>query len=245
MKRLPLWHRPIGAKKILEIGGGHDPYEGVTHAVDKYPQDNAQRGGDFTLPSGAKFFLGDLEHLPFPQGEVFDFLYASHVFEHVNDPQKAVSEINRVATRGYIETPSPLREQLACPIPFDQAQDFHTLFCWSTPGTLHVVMKNAQTVGEFPDSPAGKFARQLFQIHRNKKIDLEPLLPRAVKTTKLHFKHGINLQVHTNFSTAAAAGVCAFESSVNQLVRNLTFPLSLRSRRFRALKNILKDHSVL
>jgi SAM-dependent methyltransferase len=245
MKRLPLWQRPLGAKKILEVGGGHDPYEGVTHAVDKFPQDNAQRGGNFTLPSGAKFFEGDLENLPFPLGDTFDFLYASHVFEHVTQPEKAINEVNRLVKRGYIETPSPLREQLACPVPFDEKNDFHTLFCWSLPGTLHVVKKSKETVGEFPDTPAGKVAKILFHIQREEKIDLEPMLPRAVKTTRLLFNHGVKLQEHVNFSTAAAVGVCAFEPSVSILLRNLSFPLRLRSRRFRALKDILKAHGAL
>jgi SAM-dependent methyltransferase len=245
MKRLPLWQRPLGAKKILEVGGGHDPFEGVTHAVDKYPQDNTQRGGDYALPSGAKFFLGDLESLPFPAGEKFDFIYASHVFEHVLDPQKAVAEVNRVATRGYIETPSPLREQLACPIPFDKEKDFHTLFCWSTAGTLHVVKKSAQTIGEFPNTPAGKFSAGLFRIQRENAGDLEPLLPRAVKTTKLHFRDGVHLQEHKSFAAAAEAGFCAFEPSVSLLRRSMSFAVSMRAYRFRKLRSLLKAHQLL
>ena len=167
------------------------------------------------------------------------------MFEHVNNPAKAVAEVNRVAARGYIETPSPLREQLACPIPFEAEKDFHTLFCWSTPGTLHVVKKSAQTVGEFPDTPAGKFASGLFRIQREKNADLEPLLPRAVKTTKLHFREGVRLQEHASFAAAAKAGFCAFEPTVNLLRKNLSFPLSLRAYRFRKLRSLLKAHELL
>jgi SAM-dependent methyltransferase len=244
MKKLPLWQRPLGAKKILEVGGGHDPYQGVTHAVDKFPGDNAQRGGDFRLPSGAKFVEGDLENLPFPEGEKFDFIYASHVFEHLQNPAKAAKEINRVAQRGYIETPSPLREQLACPIPFDAVNDFHTLFCWSTPSTLHYVKKSAATIGQFPDSPAGRIARALFDLHRGG-LDLEPMLPRNVKTTKLIFDRGLKILEHDNFLDAAAEGFCAFESSVSTLRRNLSFPLYLRSPRLQRLKGILQAKLVL
>ena len=239
MKKLPLWRRPWGAKKILEVGGGHDPYAGVTHAVDKFPQDNGQRGGDYVLPSGAKFFLGDLENLPFPKGETFDFFIGSHVFEHVANPSRAAEEINRVAKAGYIETPSPLREQLACPIPFNAADDFHTLFCWSSPGFLNVIRKSDHTIGEFPKNRAGHIAFSLFRLQREKGMDLEPLLPRSVKTTKLFFDAGFKLREFSSFREAAKAGCCAFEGSVAELERSLSFPFYLRSRRLQKLKKIL------
>lgn len=244
MKKLPLWQRPRGAKKILEVGGGHDPYAGVTHAVDKFPGDNTQRGGDFRLPSGARFFEGDLENLPFPKGETFDFLYASHVFEHLHSPERAQKEINRVTKKGYIETPSPLREQLACPLPYDPT-DFHTLFVWSTPGTLHYIRKSAATIGQFPDTPAGNFAKALFKIHREEKIDLEPLLPRAAKTTSLHFSAGVKLLPHESFHSAALEGFCAYESSVSLLKRNLSFPFYLRAKRLGKLREILSARGIL
>lgn len=245
MKKLPLWRRPFGAKKVLEVGGGHDPYRGVTHAVDKFPGNNEQRGGDFRLPSGAQFFEGDLENLPFPSSESFDFLYASHVFEHVNHPEKAMGEINRLAKRGYIETPSPLREQLACPIPYDAEKDFHTLFCWSTPGTLHVIRKSAGVIGEFPGTRAGRVAKALYHLHREGGVDLEPLLPRNVKTTKLFFHGPVKLKIHESFASAAKAGSCAYQGSIDLLMRDLAFPFCLRSNRLRRLRRILLDRSIL
>jgi len=241
MKQLPIWQRPRGAKKILEVGGGHDPYRGVTHAVDKFPDDNTQRGGDFHLPSGAQFFEGDLEHLPFPEGEKFDFLYASHVFEHLVNPEQAAKEINRVTTKGYIETPSPLREQLACPIPFDAKNDFHTLFCWSSPNTLHFIRKSAATIGQFPDSKAGHVMKVLFDLQRKEGLDLEPLLPRAVKTTSLLFDRGLKTLEHESFISAANEGFCGYEKSVSQLLKNLNFPLYLRSKRLIRLREVLKS----
>ena len=92
MRKLPLWQRPLFAKSILEVGGGHNPFAGVTHAVDKFPADNGQRGGAFVLPEGAKFSEGDIENLPV--SGPFDFFYASHILEHVEDPKKAVAEIH-------------------------------------------------------------------------------------------------------------------------------------------------------
>lgn len=245
MKKLPPWRRPWGAKTIVEVGGGHAPFSGVTHSVDKYPEDNTQRGGNFALPKGSQFFEGDLESLPFPDGTCFDFLYASHVFEHVNDPHKAGAEINRLALKGYIETPSPLREQLACPIPFDAKNDFHLYFCWSSKNAMHFVRKTAKSIGQFPDTPDGDFAYSLFKIQREEKIDLEPMLPRPAKTTSLYFSTPLKIHLHNDFIEASKAGFCAYEESIRQLKFQTMFPLFLRSKRFRLLRKLLDERDLV
>lgn len=245
MKKLPLWRRPWGAKRIVEVGGGHAPFSGVTHSVDKYPEDNTQRGGNFSLPKGSKFFQGDLESMPFPPGTRFDFLYASHVFEHVENPQKAGDEINRVAQKGYLETPSPLREQIACPIPFDSKNDFHLYFCWSSPNAMHFVRKSASTIGQFPNNKNGELAQALYQIQRKENVSLEPLLPRPAKTTSLYFSSPLKIFLHDDFHAAAASGFCAYEESIAHLKWHLSFPLYLRSPRFRTLRKLLRDKNLL
>lgn len=51
------------------------------------------------------------ETLPFKDKE-FDYVICNQVLEHVDDPVAFVSELSRVAKRGYIETPSLLGEFL-------------------------------------------------------------------------------------------------------------------------------------
>ena len=43
----------------------------------------------------------DLRNLPFPNG-FFNFIYASHVLEHIDDDAKALSEIRRVLSPGGV-----------------------------------------------------------------------------------------------------------------------------------------------
>lgn len=240
MKKLPLHKRPYFAKRILEVGGGHNPYVGVTHAVDKFPHDNTQRGDDLLVLESVEFRQGDLEEIPFTGNQEFDFLYASHVFEHLIHPEKAVSEINRVAKRGYIETPSPLREQIACPIPFDEAGDFHTLFCWSGKDSneIHVIKKTAQRLGEFCSCRFGKAAQSLFRLAREEKIDLEPLMPGVSKETRVYFHRPLTLVLHGDFKSACEGGACAYES-VRYVRTYSTFPGILLAKRFRVLRNTL------
>lgn len=55
--------------------------------------------------------VADAEHLPFRKG-AFDVVVASHLAEHVENPGRLCNELVRVATRGYVETPSPTFERL-------------------------------------------------------------------------------------------------------------------------------------
>jgi SAM-dependent methyltransferase len=240
-KRLPLHRRPFFAKRILEVGGGHAPYAGVTHAVDKFPGDDFQRAGAMVVETGVVFSKGELESIPFPDEPKFDFLYASHVLEHVGSIERAVSEINRVARQGYIETPNPLREQISCPYPFDP-KDFHIYFSWVSardPGALHALRKTAASIGEFCDCENGRFARALFVLRRERGLDPEPLLPGAAKATRMYFTAPVRLVVHQTFREACAAGFCAYESA-RVVKRSMKVPRVWSSKRFRKLHAILE-----
>jgi radical SAM superfamily enzyme YgiQ (UPF0313 family)/ubiquinone/menaquinone biosynthesis C-methylase UbiE len=93
--------------RVLDIGSGNLPFPYATHLADFSLSDgNVGRAGEaFKLIEGKAVYECDIEDLPFSDKE-FDFVYCSHVLEHVNDPQKACSELMRVAKRGYIETPT-------------------------------------------------------------------------------------------------------------------------------------------
>lgn len=60
---------------------------------------------DYHLP----FYLASVEALPFEDKE-FDFVWCSHVLEHVEDPEKACQELVRVGRRGRIRCPAANRE---------------------------------------------------------------------------------------------------------------------------------------
>ncbi len=242
MKRLGITQRPYFAHRVLEIGGGHDPYSGVTHAVDKFPDDNTQRAASLNLGKNVEFRAGDLESIPYDSKPRFDFIYVSHVIEHVSRPEAAISEINRVAGRGYLETPSPLREQLACPLPFVFGQDFHLLFCWmeAIDRSVHVIEKDSARIGEFCDCPNGRIARKLFRAVREKGIDVEPLLPRSAKTSQLRFDGTVTLVRQSDFISACRAGHCAYRSA-SQALRWASVPHRWIGRRFATLDRLLKS----
>jgi len=90
--------------KVLDIGCGAFPFPHATVLIDQFPGDTKHRY-DPLCTEGKRFIQADVSQLPFP-GKSFDFVYCSHVLEHVDDPIKACGEIIRVGKRGYIETPT-------------------------------------------------------------------------------------------------------------------------------------------
>ncbi|MBI3725227.1 class I SAM-dependent methyltransferase, partial [bacterium] len=110
--RWPYQERWVGfeiapGERVLDIGSGNNPFPKATHLADMYGSDNKHRGGqDIALLRDQRpLVFCDVEALPFRDG-AFDFVYCSHVLEHVDDPVRACREIVRVGRRGYLETPT-------------------------------------------------------------------------------------------------------------------------------------------
>jgi len=90
---------------VLDAGGGHAPFRRADVIVEIDVSEGRQRDGKrIACEKGSKFMAADIAGLPFKE-KSFDFVFCSHVLEHVKDPALACRELIRVAKRGYIETP--------------------------------------------------------------------------------------------------------------------------------------------
>ena len=89
--------------KILDIGCGYTAHNNATVICDI--QDLSSFYKD------KKFIQLNDNNLPFLDKE-FDFVIASHVIEHVKDVNFFVKELERVASKGYIELPTILEDNL-------------------------------------------------------------------------------------------------------------------------------------
>jgi ubiquinone/menaquinone biosynthesis C-methylase UbiE len=92
----------LDKKNVLEIGPGHIPFSKANHFC----------GWDKGLqPIDTSYTVCDVskEKLPFKDKE-FDFIYCRHVLEDLYNPFLLLDEMSRVASSGYLETPSPLSE---------------------------------------------------------------------------------------------------------------------------------------
>lgn len=94
---------------VLEIGSGHNPKVQSDMLCDRHIDDDTQRGG--TIVKDRPIVEADGQYLPF-RDKAFDYVICSHVLEHVEEPEKLIHELMRVAPRGYIETPSEIAERL-------------------------------------------------------------------------------------------------------------------------------------
>lgn len=94
---------------VLEIGSGHNPKTRSDVLCDKFIDDDEQRGGNLVVDR--PMVEADGQYLPFAE-KAFDYVICSHVLEHVEDPEMLISELMRVAHRGYIETPSEIGERI-------------------------------------------------------------------------------------------------------------------------------------
>ncbi|MCK5241185.1 methyltransferase domain-containing protein [bacterium] len=88
---------------VLEIGSGDNPHPRADVLVDKYMQGDSERGGQIIIDRS--LVVADLENLPF-RDHAFDYIICRHVVEHLENPEKGIKEMMRVAKRGYIESPS-------------------------------------------------------------------------------------------------------------------------------------------
>lgn len=103
-------HCPVDAKSlVLEVGAGGNPYFRSNVLVDAY-EATAERHWA-PLITDRPTVLAFAEKLPFKDKQ-FDFVIASHVFEHSSDPVAFLREIERVAKAGYIEVPDAFMERV-------------------------------------------------------------------------------------------------------------------------------------
>ena len=99
-------------EEVLDVGSGGDPFPYATMLVDLHTQPTNHRSAELKT-NGKPFKLADINDLPF-ENKSYDFVYCSHVLEHVDDPIRACAELVRVGRRGYVETPSLMTDALFC-----------------------------------------------------------------------------------------------------------------------------------
>ena len=89
--------------KVLDIGCGYTAHNKATVICDIQDLSNFYKD--------KKFVKLNEDVLPFENKE-FDFVIASHVIEHVKDVKFFIKELERVSTKGYIELPTILEDNL-------------------------------------------------------------------------------------------------------------------------------------
>lgn len=98
-------------EKVLDVGSGNKPFPHATVLGDLYLEMTEHRRAEI-VRDGRPLVVFDVQAIPFPD-KSFDYVYCSHLLEHVDDPVVACAEIIRVGKRGYIETPTFAKDMLS------------------------------------------------------------------------------------------------------------------------------------
>ena len=89
--------------KILDIGCGYTAHKKANVICDVQDLSEFYKDRDFIKLKG--------KTLPFKDKE-FDFVITSHVIEHVEDVNFFIKELQRISSKGYIELPTILEDNL-------------------------------------------------------------------------------------------------------------------------------------
>ena len=143
LERNPSW-------KILDIGCGYRANKYATVIAD------IQDFSDFYRRK--KFIKITNDILPFKDKQ-FDFVIASHVIEHVKDFEFFIKELERISTKGYIELPSRLGDNLV----FENKKDHIWWFTFDDVNNQIIASKRSQLVEPFMTVSMGKLFEEIFR----------------------------------------------------------------------------------
>ena len=135
---------------ILDIGCGYKAHKNATVIADIKDFSNFYKNKKFVQINEKK--------LPFKDKE-FDFVIASHVIEHVADFEFFIKELERISSKGYIELPSRLGDNLV----FENRNDHIWWFCYDDTTNKLIASKKNQLIDPFITVSMAKLLEETFR----------------------------------------------------------------------------------
>ena len=136
--------------KVLDVGCGYRAHPKATVIADVQDLSNYYKERKFIKINEKKFPFKDKE---------FDFVIASHVIEHVEDFEFFIKELERVSSKGYIELPSRLGDNLV----FENKTDHIWWFLYDDVNSKLVASKRNQIIEPFITVSTGKLFEKIFR----------------------------------------------------------------------------------
>ena len=136
--------------KVVDIGCGYSANKNASVIADIQDLSNFYKDKNFIKISGKK--------LPFKDKE-FDFVIASHVIEHVEDFEFFVKELERISTKGYIELPTRLADNLV----FENKNDHIWWFSYNDVTNQVIASKRNQLIDPFITVSMSKLFEKIFR----------------------------------------------------------------------------------
>ena len=136
--------------KIIDIGCGYSANKNASVIADIQDLSYFYKGKNFIKISGKK--------LPFKDKE-FDFVITSHVIEHVEDFEFFLKELERISSKGYIELPTRLGDNLV----FENKNDHIWWFTYDDVNNKIIASKKNQLIDPFITVSIGKLFEKIFR----------------------------------------------------------------------------------
>ena len=136
--------------KVVDIGCGYSANKNASVIADIQDLSNFYKDKNFIKISEKK--------LPFKDKE-FDFVIASHVIEHEEDFEFFVKELERISTKGYIELPTRLADNLV----FENKNDHIWWFSYNDVTNQVIASKRNQLIDPFITVSMGKLFEKIFR----------------------------------------------------------------------------------
>ena len=135
---------------ILDIGCGYRPHQNASVIADIQDFSNFYKKRKFIQIKG--------KNLPFKDKE-FDFVISSHVIEHIEDFEFFIKELERISSKGYIELPSRLGDNLV----FENKNDHIWWFCYDDTTNQLIASKRSQLIDPFITVSMAKLFEETFR----------------------------------------------------------------------------------
>ena len=135
---------------ILDVGCGYRAHPNATVIADVKDLSNYYKE--------KKFIKINEKKLPFKDKE-FDFIIASHVIEHVEDFEFFIKELERISSKGYIELPSRLGDNLV----FENKTDHIWWFIYDDINNKLLASKRNQIIEPFITVSTAKLFEKIFR----------------------------------------------------------------------------------
>ena len=136
--------------KVLDVGCGYRAHPKASVIADVQDLSNYYKERKFIKINEKKFPFKDKE---------FDFVIASHVIEHVEDFEFFIKELERISSKGYIELPSRLGDNLV----FENKTDHVWWFLYDDVNNKLVASKRNQIIEPFITVSTGKLFEKIFR----------------------------------------------------------------------------------
>ena len=136
--------------KVLDVGCGYRAHPKASVIADVQDLSNYYKERKFIKINEKRFPFKDKE---------FDFVIASHVIEHVEDFEFFIKELERVSSKGYIELPSRLGDNLV----FENKTDHVWWFLYDDVNNKLIASKRNQIIEPFITVTTGKLFENIFR----------------------------------------------------------------------------------